>query len=124
MVSKEAMDAAISIARKQAADEATKHVLRVQREIDEAREAVAPHVGKLKMSFDSAEAVYRKAFAMKGIDVASIKDAAALPVLLKNLPVPSSAQTAPRIAADSKASGTSLETLFPGLDRSHFLGSV
>ena len=103
-VTKSAMDAAIK--------DAKAAVIKEQREIAKAIEDVAPYVGKLSLAFDSAEEVYRKALKIINVDVSKVKDASALPIILKAHPTPGSApKSTPRLAADS-ASNTSFKSLF------------
>jgi hypothetical protein len=80
-VSKAAMDAAI----KTATAKATADAIETQRAIRTAEEEVAPFVGKLTMSFDSAEGVYKQALKIRGVDVKGVHPSA-FRVLVKNLP--------------------------------------
>lgn len=107
-VTKAAMDEAIKVATKQAHDSAIK----TQREIQLALDAVNPFVGKLAMAFDSAGDVYRKALGMMKVDVASVKDDAALPIILKSQPLPGATRSAPRMATDSATGNESFTKLF------------
>lgn len=79
-----------------------------------AKEHVKPIVGELSMAFDSAEGVYRKAFAMQERDVSAIKGpgaAVALRSMWDLLPAPGS-RSAPAIAQDS-ASVSDYAKMFP-----------
>lgn len=79
-----------------------------------AKEAVAPHVGVVH-GMDSAEAVYRFALDAAGVDHKAVKDVAALKAMVSMLSAPGTV-TAPRFAADAKASGDVL-SMFPQLAR-------
>jgi len=110
-VTKSAMDAAINAASKLA----TTNAIKLQRDIRDAERAVRPFVGELNMSFDSAAEVYRHALKMRGVKEAADVHESALPILLKNLPKPSSEvngglQT--YMAADS-ASNDTFDKMFP-----------
>ena len=106
-VSKKAMDAAI----KEAAAKATADAIAIQRAIRTAEEEVAPIVGKLAMSFDSADAVYKHVLKLRNIDTKDIHPSA-YRVLVKNLPAPKRAQGG-AIAMDAGGAATFTE-LFPG----------
>lgn len=99
MVSKSAMDAAIAKASKIAEDRAIQRL----RDIAVAHEDVAPHVGKLAGAFDSAEEVYRAALTGMGMDVSTIKETAALRMLVTSKAIPSVANVASaKVAMDAK----------------------
>lgn len=114
MVSKAAMDAAIEKATK----DATAAAIQRQNGIREAERAVRPYIGELAMAFDSAEDVYRHTLKALNVDVTGVKDAAALPVILKSLPVPGAKKTpsADQIAQDGKAASSFAER-FPNAAR-------
>lgn len=81
-ITKQAMDEAL----KANAEEVRKQVIREQRGIHDAREAVRPYVGELTMAFDSGEQVYRHALGMLGVEGAKTIHESALPALLKAQP--------------------------------------
>jgi hypothetical protein len=110
-----AMDAAIKKAKAEAAQN--------QREIREAEKAVRPYVGELAVACDSAEQVYREALTALGVEHAAVKDAAALPILLKAQQVPGARKPAiePVIAAD-EAAVASYDKMFPKAARVASLG--
>lgn len=79
MVTKGAMDEAISKAVKTAREDVSKHA----REAHEAREAVRPYVGAVSMALDSAAGVYKAALTILGVEDLDKIDASAYPALLK-----------------------------------------
>ncbi len=91
LITKPAMDAAISFAVKTA----EKRLRENSKAIRAAERAVRPYVGELAMDAESPDEVYRKALGMLGIDGAETVHASALPVLLRTLPLPGS-NAAPR----------------------------
>lgn len=102
---KGAMDAAIAKARTD--------TIATMNAIAEAKEAVRPVVGEIKIAMDSAVAVYQKAFAMAGrAEMAKVKDLTALKSAWGLVPVPGAA---PRrvIAQDSAVSGDDFAKRFP-----------
>lgn len=116
MVSKKAMDEALAKSKKTMDDAIAKAVkvaqdeaIRIQNDINEARNAVAPWVGTLAVSFDSAEKVYRQALKNLGCGAAdSINEIAALKALLELHPKPGAAAPArgkEALAQDSAAAG-------------------
>lgn len=68
--------------------------------INEAVRAVRPYVGEVTMAFDSAGEVYRHALKHMGVDVKDVHESA-LPVILKTMPVPGSAQRQTAVAMDA-----------------------
>ena len=78
-----AMDAA---AVRKTVDDAVLAERENNRRTREAYEAVEPWVGKIKIALDTPDAVYRQALKMRGRDVSKVRDAAALPIILHNLP--------------------------------------
>lgn len=113
MVSKKAMDAAI---KANAAAVEAKTIKRLNA-IASAREAVAPYVGSLPGAFDSADAVYRAALMGMGMDVSTVKEVAALEIILKSQPLPGTKAKKPAVAMDAKATDGFFE-LFPNAPRS------
>jgi len=109
-IDKAAMDAAISVA--------VKAERTAQKAIRDAERAVRPYVGELAMSFDSAAGVYRHALASLGVEGADKVHESALPVLLKQIPVPGSESRVreTRIAQDA-ASVKSFAEMFPAAAR-------
>ena len=83
MVSKKAMDAAIAAAVAGTEKKATQAALKLANDIAIARETVEDYVGKLSptVAFDSAEQVYEKALAMKGVKTEGIHPSAFKAVL-------------------------------------------
>ncbi len=106
-VSKKAMDAAISAATAKA----TADAIATQRAIRTAEEEVTPIVGKLAMSFDSAEGVYKQALKMRNVDVKGVHPSA-YRAILKNLPAPTRKGAHDPIAMDSSGVA-SFNELFP-----------
>lgn len=99
-VSKSAMDAAIARATRDTRAE----VMRVQNEVREAERAVRPYVGELAMAHDSAEAVYRTALSVLGVDSAGISEVKALRTILELQPKPGARREgARRVAMDAAA---------------------
>lgn len=98
-VGAKAMDERIASAVKVATDSAIK----VQRGIREAESAVRPWVGELTVAFDSAEAVYRHALTMLGVDHAAVH-ATALRHILDVQPRPGRSAATPSVAMDAAAS--------------------
>lgn len=95
-ITKTAFDAAIATAKKEARDE----TLRLANSIAEAREFVAPWVGKLAMDAVSPEEVYKTALEQLGEELEGIHPSA-FRKLLSKFPLPGSQQA--RLAADSSA---------------------
>ena len=113
MVTKPAMDEAITAAVRKATADATK----TQRDIREAERAVRPYVGDLVMAHDSAEDVYRTALTTLGVKVDGVH-ASALPTILSMQPKAGDApkrQAAP-IAQDA-AAAKDYEARFPNANR-------
>jgi len=106
-VSKTAMDAAI----KQTEQETEKRVVARMNAIRDAEEAVKPYVGKLSLSFDSAEGVYKAALETLGVDLKDVHPSAYRHIL--------QAQQKPgeRMATDSKQTSVpqDLSARFPNL---------
>lgn len=98
MVTKSAMDQAISTATKAA----TEAAIRTQKEIRNAEKAVRPYVGDLSLAFDSADDVYRHALKTLGVKVDGVH-ASAFPALLAAQPEPGKRRVE-RIAQDGAAS--------------------
>lgn len=109
MVTKPAMDAAISAAVKAATDKAAK----TQAAIRDAERAVRPYVGDLVIAHDSAEAVYATALTTLGVKVDGVH-ASALPAILAAQPMPGAKTVVVnRVAMDSAAT-KSFHERFPG----------
>lgn len=110
-VTKKAMDAAI----KAATTAATAAATAAQKEIRDAERAVRPYVGDLAMAHDSAEAVYRAALDLLGVEGAADIHASALPAILKMQPVPGARRVdvEPRMGFDA-AGVKSFNDRFPG----------
>ena len=106
-VTKKAMDAAITAATAKA----TADAIATQREIGAAVEEVTPLVGKLTMSFDSAEAVYKQALKMRAVDVKGIHPSA-YRAIFKNLPSPTKRREGGSLAMDA-GSLDSFNEMFP-----------
>jgi hypothetical protein len=110
LVTKSAMDEAI-----QAGVAAGR---RAERSITEARDAVRPYVGELKLSFDSAEQVYRHTLKMLNVKNADKMHEDALRPILDALPRPGAKRVEQRLAADAAPAGaTSFDTRFPATAR-------
>lgn len=109
-VTKDDMDKAI----RAAADAVRKN----EREIRDAERHVAPWVGQLPMTFDSAEQVYRKALKMMGVPGVDRVHPTALPTILDMQPKPGARKSAPRgPAADSSVEVAPFSQLFPDAAR-------
>jgi hypothetical protein len=110
------MDAAIKLA----VDTALKGERANQKAIREAERAVRRYIGEVPaMSFDSAAEVYRHALVSLGVEGADKVHASALPILLKNLPVPGSearAKPAKSLGMDA-ASVKGFAEMFPNAAR-------
>ena len=110
------MDAAIKLA----VDAAIKGERASQKAIRDAERAVRPYIGEVPaMSFDSAAAVYRHALTSLGVEGADKVHASALPIILKNLPVPGTdvrAKPAKSLGMDA-ASVKSFNDMFPSASR-------
>jgi hypothetical protein len=114
-VTKAAMDKAIKLAT----DKAIKDTIATQNSISEAREAVQPYVGKLAMSFDSAEGVYRAALAtMPGVLADEVKELplAALKTVLRHQDHPGKERGSKSLAMDA-AGADSYSKMFPDASR-------
>jgi len=102
---KGAMDTAIAKARTD--------TIATMNAIAEAKEAVRPIVGEIKIAMDSAVAVYQQAFKMAGrADMAKVKDLGALKASWGLLPAPGARPRAP-IAQDEAAAGGDFAKMFP-----------
>lgn len=120
-VTKEAMDKALKkLAEdgKLATDKAVKAAIATQNAISDAREAVAPYVGKLAMAFDSAEAVYATALKTIGVAEDELKDLplAALKTVLKHQDLPGKGKKTEPFAMDA-GSADSYAKMFPDASR-------
>ena len=82
MVSKTAMDAAISVASKAAIDSTIARI----NGIHEARKIATPFVGEIAVACDSAEDVYRAALKIRGVNVEGVH-ASAFRAILQSQPV-------------------------------------
>jgi len=115
LITKPAMDAAISAAVKAAEKRSHENA----KAIRAAERAVRPYVGELAMDAASPDEVYRKALGMMGVEGVDTVHASALPILLKTLPLPGS-NAAPRreakIAQDAAAVDARAKR-FPALAR-------
>jgi 8-oxo-dGTP pyrophosphatase MutT (NUDIX family) len=97
---KAGMDAAIA----KATQDTEARVLKTQRDLREAEEAVRPYVGKLAIAHDSAESVYRTALTTLGVDKADVEGLAigGLKAILKQMPLADAKDKKP-IAMDASA---------------------
>lgn len=108
---KAAMDAAIRKAVDQRVNReigravavATKQIKENLAAVRDAEREVEPYVGKLAMSFDSAESVRRAALDVLGVDHDGVHPSA-LSAILKAQPLPGGARPAPKAHRDSMAS--------------------
>jgi len=106
---KKAMDAAINAAVASTSKKVAAEVRATERAIRQAEKDVAPYVGELVMTFDSAEEVYRHALTTLGVAEAKTIHASALPTILAMQPkagakvVVSDAALGPDMAAISRA---------------------
>lgn len=107
---KKAMDAKIAEAVATATKQGAANAMKVANDIRDAERAVEPYVGKLALTFDTAEGVYRKALSMIAKDGKPLlSDAelaelnlAGMKAVLKSQPVPGQRQQAkPQFAQDS-----------------------
>lgn len=96
-VTKEAMDAAISAA---ARDAEQRTIDRLQA-VHEAQNFVRPWIGETVLAHDSAEGVYRNALDMLRVKHAHIREPAALRTILEMCPKPGSRRDTSRLAMDS-----------------------
>jgi 8-oxo-dGTP pyrophosphatase MutT (NUDIX family) len=110
MVTKKGMDEAIATAVTAAVEKTKSETLKLAsdqfRAVDEARKAVRGRVGDIHIACDSAEAVYRHAFAILKVDVANVPPAG-FPALFAALPAPGRQE--PRIAADAASAASFAE---------------
>jgi hypothetical protein len=84
--------------------------------VHDAEREVEPYVGKLAMSFDSAEAVRRAALDVIGVDHAGVHPSA-LSAILKAQPLPGQANLMPRRDAKSaRDAEAALAAILPGLE--------
>ena len=118
MVSKKAMDAAIAAAVAGTEKKATQAALKLANDIAIARETVEDYVGKLSptVAFDSAEQVYEKALAMKGVKTEGIHPSAFKAVLEAQPTKAAADHRTTQIAMDAEPSAD-FSTRFPGADR-------
>lgn len=108
MITKPAMDAAISTAVKAEQDR--------QKLIRKAEIAVQPWVGNLAIAFDSASDVYGKALEILGVKVPAGTHPDALPAILAVQPKPGAKQAPTTIAMDA-APSSDFYKRFPGAER-------
>jgi 8-oxo-dGTP pyrophosphatase MutT (NUDIX family) len=112
MVTKPAMDAALKAMEANTLKRATA----IQQSIFDARLAVHPYVGDLKVAFDSAEAVYRSVlishFAMDKADADTLP-LAALKSVLKSKELPGARKANPAALATDAAQAKSYAERFP-----------
>lgn len=115
---KEAMDAAISVAVKKA----ELSTMQRMRDIAEAERIVRPYIGELTMAQDSAEAVYKMALEAHGVDVKSIHPSA-FKTMVSMLTKPGETQPHSKVRmAQDGATVTTLAARFPNAGRIHNLG--
>lgn len=107
MIDQKAMDSAI----KSAVDK----VRRDAREVEVAREAVRPYVGKLSIACDTAAEVYKAALTSMKVDVTDVHPSA-FGAILRNLPLPGKTTAEPVVAMDAKAA-EDFANLFPDARR-------
>ncbi len=115
LITKPAMDAAISAAVKAAEKRSRDNA----KAIRAAERAVRPYVGELAMDAASPDEIYRKALGMMGIEGAETVHASALPILLKTLPLPGT-NAAPRREAKIAQDAATIDARtkrFPALAR-------
>jgi 8-oxo-dGTP pyrophosphatase MutT (NUDIX family) len=110
-VTKAAMDEAV----KKGAEAAAKAATEIQKQIRDAEKVCRPYVGELAISFDSAEQVYRKTLEMLGVPGVNDVHASALPVILKQHPLPGTKKPSATLAAD--ASVSDFAKRYPGASR-------
>lgn len=115
VVSKAAMDAAISSAVAKARRDTEASTIARLRSIQEAEKAVRPYIGELAIAQDSAEAVYKLALDHAEVDLEGVPSAA-YAAMVKMLPKPGDVPTVAkaRVAMDSKALDANLKR-FPGV---------
>lgn len=113
MVDKPAMDAAIA----KSAKEVRAQVIKEQKAIREAEQAVQPWVGQLNMAFDSAPDVYKHALEAMEVDIEGV-DPSAYPAMLKLVPQPGQrGQRTTSLAMDSAEDMSSFNKMFPDAGR-------
>ena len=104
VVTKAAMDSAITVATRIAAKNAEDATIARLNAVRTAERDVQPFIGEIAIAQDSAPAVYKLALDHLKVDLAGVP-AEAYGALLKALPKPGAAKAAaPRIAADAAAS--------------------
>lgn len=108
MVTKTAMDAAITAA----ARKATADTMARLNAIREAEREVQPHIGALTGAMDSAEAIYSMALDSAKVDHKGITDITALRAMVKMLPLPNAAKPRLVLASDA-AAAKSFNERFP-----------
>lgn len=114
-VKRPAMDAAIAAACAAAARAAETSTIARLNGIQEARDAVAPYVGKLAIACDSAAAVYKAALDVMKVDVEGVHPSAYRAVLAAQ-PKPGEVNK-PRVAMDAEADISAFAKLFPDAPR-------
>jgi hypothetical protein len=116
-MTKAAMDAAIAVAIKVAADTAEKRTIARLRAVQDAERFVRPWVGDLVMAEDSAEGVLRIALETLGIDGVDALHPSAYRHVLAAQPKPGAVAPSvrARVAMDSKVDAD-LAKKFPGLN--------
>ena len=101
---KKAMDAAIAKAKTEAKAEARAETIAQLNAMTEARELVEPHIGKVSMAVDSAEAIYRLALeGVDGVELDGSESVSALKSMVKMLRPPSETIRPARLAMDNAA---------------------
>lgn len=113
MVSKSAMDAAIKAAVSGASKDAEQKTISRLHAIAEAKEVVAPYVGKLAIAADSAEGVYKAALELLKVDVSGVHPSAYKAVLTAQ---PQASKRVPAAQDSATVTGSILE-MFPDAQR-------
>lgn len=114
VVTKTAMDAAIAVAVR----ETEQRTIARLNAMNEAREAVRPHIGDIKVAMDSAESIYKLALDTAKVDLTGVPPAA-YGALVRMLPKPGEQQSQrslTRVAMDA-ASADEYGKMFPDAGR-------
>jgi len=117
MVGKAAMDKAIKLASDKAAKDAEQRTVKRMNDIAEAREVVAPYVGKLEIAMDSAEQVYKTALETLKVDIDGVHPSAYKAVLMAQQKPGSESKPRMHVVATDSAMNADMMEAFPNMHR-------
>lgn len=114
MITQAAMDAALAAMAKTTRQSTIAHLNAIR----EAEQAVEPYIGRIAITQDSAEAVYRLALDTLGVDVKGVHPTALRPILLaQRKPGDEERRRPARMAVDAAATDSEYLKMFPNANR-------